>query len=502
MEKTGTDIRQNAERILRLLGGSENILTLMNCMTRLRITVESETSVDEEEIRGCPDVLMVVHDREKAYEIVLGPGKCKKYADMCALIREEAKPSGDGEYLKRFHEEHRFDTHLDIKKKASGKNREFGRIREILKVFGDIFVPLIPGVIAAGLCAGFASLITQLVPDYDKNTTWSLVYNILSLIQVSFMTYLTAWVGYRTAERFGATPILGGMLGMITSVDGINQISSILGLYNKDVPLDSTLCAGKGGVLAVVAGVMLLSWVEKRIRKHMPETVDIIFTPLLTLLICVIPYVLLIMPLFGFVSNGIVWLFSELCLSSSIYVRLLVGFVSSAVFLPLVATGMHHGLIALYTVQLQTLGYVTLYPAFAMAGAGQVGAALAIRHKAKKAGDQKLCSIIHGALPAGFLGIGEPLIYGVTLPLGKPFLTAGLGAGFGGALVMAMEVASTTWGPSGLLGAFVMTAGPNGGIQSVLVYLGGLVVSYIASYVITYFTFHLDVSQSVQGIGD
>ena len=93
--------------------------------------------------------------------------------------------------------------------------------------------------------------------------------------------------------------------------------------------------------------------------------------------------------------------------------------------------------------------------------------------------------MISGALPAGLLGVGEPLIYGVTLPLGKPFLTAGLGAGFGGAFIMATQVASTTWGPSGLLGAFVMTAGPGGPAPSVLLYLVALVISYIGGYLIT-----------------
>ena len=93
--------------------------------------------------------------------------------------------------------------------------------------------------------------------------------------------------------------------------------------------------------------------------------------------------------------------------------------------------------------------------------------------------------MISGALPAGLLGVGEPLIYGVTLPLGKPFLTAGLGAGFGGAFIMVTQVASTTWGPSGLLGAFVMTAGPGGSVRSVLLYLTALVISYIAGYLIT-----------------
>ena len=133
----------------------------------------------------------------------------------------------------------------------------------------------------------------------------------------------------------------------------------------------------------------------------------------------------------------------------------------------------------------KTMGYVMLYPALAMAGAGQVGAAIAISRKAKKVGNERLRNVIRGALPAGFLGVGEPLIYGVTLPMGKPFITAGLGAGFGGAFAMATEVAATTWGPSGLLALFVMTAGPHGAVQSVLCYAIGLVISYIMGFIIT-----------------
>ena len=141
-------------------------------------------------------------------------------------------------------------------------------------------------------------------------------------------------------------------------------------------------------------------------------------------------------------------------MSTNPLVRILAGGISAALFLPMVAMGMHHGLVALYSVQLETIGYVTLYPALAMAGAGQVGAAIAIYLKAKKVGNTRMKEVITGALPAGVLGVGEPLIYGVTLPMGRPFITAGLGAGFGGAFVMAMQVAATTWGPSGLLAIF------------------------------------------------
>ena len=464
------DYRKNTEAMIGHLGGSGNIAAVTNCMTRLRVTVRDESCVDEEKLQAMDDVLGLVHDRACAYEIVVGPGKSRKYADECATLGL-ASGSADQDWKKN--------------KQDLQMRKEDGRIKSGLKLLGDIFVPLIPGIITAGLCAGFAGLIAQVVPDYDSIKIWSIIYNLLTLVNVSFMTYLTAWAGYRAAERFGATPILGGMLGMITSLDGIDKISILLGLYDEQNPLSSILREGKGGVLAVIAGVFLLSIVEKKIRSKMPESIDVIFTPLLSLLICVIPYILVIMPAFGFVSSGIVWIFSKLCLSSSIVVRMIAGYVSAALFLPLVAAGMHHGMVALYTVQLQELGYITLYPALAMAGAGQVGAAIALWIKAKKAGNSQLCSVIAGALPAGFLGIGEPLIYGVTLPLGRPFITAGLGAGFGGALVMATEVASTTWGPSGLLGVFVMTDGPCGAVKSALIYLLALVISYVCSFIIT-----------------
>ena len=359
----------------------------------------------------------------------------------------------------------------------------------ILKVIGEIFVPLLPGVITASLCGGFASLLVQAVPDYTASRFWNLTYQILMLLNTSFMTYITAWAGYRAAERFGATPILGGMLGMITSLDGINQISSILGLYNDASPLDSVLRSGKGGILSVFVGALVIAFIEKKIRSIIPDNVDIIFTPLLTMLFSIILYVMVIMPLFGYISSGIVWIFGRACISQNIFIRAVSGYIAAAIFLPMVAAGMHHGLIALYSVQLQELGFVTLYPALAMAGAGQVGAALALWKKAKKAGNEGLCSVIAGALPAGFLGVGEPLIYGVTLPLGKPFLTAGLGAGFGGAFIMITQVASVTWGPSGLIGTFVMTAGKGGAVRSVLFYLTALVISYIGGYLITNLVF-------------
>lgn len=466
---------QLVQHIFAGLGGQTNIVCVTNCMTRLRIQVREDNKIQEDALCRVEGVLGVVHDRTGYLEVVVGPGKSRKCADLCAArgIPTAAAPAVSTE--KDWHDN----------KAAWKAGQENGRIRSMLKTFGEIFVPLLPGVIAAGLCSGLATLLSQVYPGYADNAFWNIVYNLLSLINASFMTYLTAWAGYRAAERFGATPILGGMLGMMTTLGNIDSIAKVLGLYNEAQPLDAVLRAGRGGVLAVVLGVWVLARIEKAVRRRIPDNLDIMFTPLITLVLCVVPYVLVIMPLTGFVSSGLCWLVEQVCMSTNPLVRILAGGISAALFLPMVAMGMHHGLVALYTVQLEELGFVTLYPALAMAGAGQVGATIAILLKAKKVHNQRLCSVIDGALPAGILGVGEPLIYGVTLPMGKPFFTAGFGAAFGGAFVMAMQVASTTWGPSGILAFPVMTAGPSGAVLSMLYYGIGLVISYLMGFLIT-----------------
>ena len=462
-------VRQSLEN----LGGRSNVISATNCMTRLRIEVKDDAKINEEAIKKIEGVLGVVHDRPGYIEIVVGPGKCRKCADIC---RSMGIPAAGEASTK---------NDWQANKAAVKAGQKQSKIKSMLKTFGDIFVPLLPGVIAAGLCSGLATLMTQVMPNYAESSFWSIVYNLLALINAAFLSYLTAWAGYRAAEKFGATPILGGMLGMITGLGNIDTISQILGLYDEVQPLDSILRAGRGGVLAAVIGVWCLSYVEKFIRKYMPESLDIMFTPLLTLIVCSVPYILVVMPITGYISTGLCWIVQQVCMSESLIMRIVAGYISTALFLPMVAMGMHHGLVALYSVQLETLGYVTLYPALAMAGAGQVGAAIAIYLKAKKVGNTRMKEVITGALPAGVLGVGEPLIYGVTLPMGRPFITAGLGAGFGGAFVMAMQVAATTWGPSGLLAIFVMTAGPDGATMSVACYVVGLLISYIMGFIVT-----------------
>lgn len=458
--------------ILALIGGKENVASATNCMTRLRVTLKDGSKADIEGLKNTEGVLGVVEDT--TLQIILGPGKAKKVTDQFKL---DAGISANGTSTDKSWEEN---------KAAVKAGQKQSKIKDGLRVIANIFTPLIPAVIAGGLFNGFASLMGQIpvcaTGIASEAGFWFILQNLFSLFGGAFLGYFAIYTGIRAAEVFGATPALGGMIGATSIGSNIIAISTALGLYNAEVPLESTLTTGKGGIIGVIVGVYLLSKVEKWVRKHVPDVLDLIITPLVSILITGVLYIFVLMPVTGYISDGLVFVLNLLVASTNPVVSIVSGFVMSAVFLPMVLLGLHHGLIPIYSVQLEQMGGVSLFPCLAMAGAGQVGAALAIYVKSRRVKNLHMQQTILGALPAGVLGVGEPLIYGVTLPMGKPFITAGLGAGFGGAFCMLMGVQAIAWGPSGLVATPLMKTP-----SMMLYFVLGLVIAYIMGFVITWF---------------
>ena len=428
-----------AQKIVELIGGKDNVLKVANCMTRLRVTLKDESKVNSEELKKTVGILGIVQDGSYI-QIVLGPGKAKKVADICI---EELKLPKDTLVAGDWKEN---------KATIKGTQKE-NKFKKAINVIANIFIPLIPAIIAAGIFNGLASLITTLQGQgtLPAEGFWQVTQLMFSLIGGAFLGYFAIYTGINSAKQFGATEALGGMIGAISIGSNIVAISQTFGLYDEAVPLNSILTTGKGGIIGVIMGVYILAKIEKAIRKRMPDVLELILTPLLSLLITAILFVFIIMPLAGFISDGLVALLSIIINSSNPVVSVISGYILAALFLPMVLLGLHHGLIPIYAVQLEAMGGVSLFPVLAMAGAGQVGAAIAIYLIARRVKNERLKQVIVGALPAGFLGVGEPLIYGVTLPMFKPFITAGLGAGFGGAYVMLTHVLANAWGPSGLV---------------------------------------------------
>lgn len=458
-----------AKIVIELAGGMENITKAANCMTRLRLEIKDMGKVKQEDIKKTPDVLGIGVSGSQ-FQVILGPGKAKKVADECIAILDITPVKEVTEDWKENKDSLKAGQKQSLFKKA-------------LKVIADIFIPLIPAIIAAGIFNGLASLITTLQGQgtLGADGFWQMTQLMFSLIGAGFLSYFAIYTGINSAKQFGATEALGGMLGAMSIGANIVSLSTMMGLYNEEVPLNSILTTGKGGIIGVIIGVLILSKVEKFVRRHIPDVLDLVVTPFVTMLITGIIFVFVIMPFAGFLSDGLVSFLSLFINSTNPIISVISGYILAALFLPMVLLGLHHGLIPIYAVQLEVMGGVSLFPVLAAAGAGQVGAAIAIYIIAKRVGNKRLQKVIAGALPAGFLGVGEPLIYGVTLPMFKPFITAGLGAGFGGAYVMLTHVLANAWGPSGLVAIATMKP------ESMLNFFIGLVIAYVAGFLITYF---------------
>lgn len=472
-----------SKQILELVGGKANVLSASNCMTRLRIQLKDNSLVKVEALKKTEGVLGVVED--VTLQVVLGPGKARKVCDIFVVDAGVQNVTSEQSWQ---------DNKAAMK---AGQNDS--ALKRGLRTIASIFIPMIPAIIAAGLFNGLASLMGQIpftkealaaaAAALKDGTAMAggvkviyIISQLFSLFGAAFLGYFAIYTGVNAAKQFGATPALGGMIGGISIGAQIVTISTVLGLYNAAVPLTSILTTGKGGIIGVIIGVWVLAKVETWIRAHIPDVLDLIVTPLLSLLVVGTLYVFILMPITGVASDILVNALSVIINSTNPVVAVISGYVLAAVFLPMVLLGLHHGLIPIYAVQLEALKGVTLFPVLAMAGAGQVGAALAILIKARKVKNIRMEKTIIGALPAGLLGVGEPLIYGVTLPMGKPFITAGLGAGFGGAFVMLMHVMAIAWGPSGLVAIPLMKTP-----AMMLYFFLGLVISYIMGFIITWF---------------
>lgn len=453
-----------AKGILDSIGGSGNVEQFTNCMTRLRISIKDHSRIEEERLKKTDGVLGVVND--ETYQIILGPGVVNKVAEEFSKL--VGSPSLNDSV----------EESTDIKAELKQKNNT--PFKNFLRKIGNIFIPLIPALVGAGIINGLAGLMNNLITSGNDAEWLVTLQPILGVIGSAFFGFLTIFAGINAAKEFGGTPALGGAVAAIIVSPAVANITYTYPFFGE-----IKLNAGQGGIIGAILAAGLIAVMEKFFRKRMPASIDIIVTPTISLIVVGLLTVFFLMPVSGIISQGIgnvtTWLLAN--------GGPLSGFLLASLFLPLVMFGLHQALIPIHAELINQVGYTALLPILAMAGAGQVGSAIATYIKLKH--NARLRNMIKGALPVGFLGIGEPLIYGVSLPLGRPFITACLGGGFGGALLglFAMTerfVGTVAIGPSGLV-LIPLLAGPMGVGTTMLVYLGGLFVSYIAGFVLTYF---------------
>ncbi|MFI8371180.1 PTS transporter subunit EIIC [Streptomyces sp. NPDC085466] len=459
--------RAIAAAILPLVGGAGNITSVAHCMTRLRLGLRDRSLVQDESLKALPSVMGVVED--DTYQIVLGPGTVARVTpEFEALVAEGAaaapvhtagEPAAHtaGELAAQ-----------GAALKAAQKARNATPFKLFLRKIANIFVPLIPALIGCGIIAGLNGLLINLgwLPG---------VTPALAAIASGFMALIAVFVGYNTAKEFGGTAILGGAVAAIIVYAGVAKIE-VFG---------QALSPGQGGVLGALGAAVLAVYVEKWCRRWVPESLDVLVTPTLTVLVSGLVTIFGLMFVAGEVSQAIGDFANWLLENAGAGAGLLLG----GLFLPLVMLGLHQALIPIHTTLIEQQGYTVLLPILAMAGAGQVGAAMAVYLKLPRNGSIR--RTIKSALPAGFLGVGEPLIYGVSLPLGRPFITACVGGAFGGGFIglfnmLGDKVGSTAIGPSGWA-LFPLLDGNKGLGETIAIYAGGLLVGYLTGFVATYF---------------
>jgi sucrose PTS system EIIBCA or EIIBC component len=458
--------RAVAQALLPLVGGAANIRSIAHCMTRLRLGLADRSLADHAALRALPEVLGTVED--DTCQIVLGPAAVAGVTEQLRLLVDESDESAESDRSAEppAGAEDLAERGARIRREARARNAT--PVKLALRRVADIFVPLIPALIGCGIVAGLAGALA--------NLGWApSLATALGAVASGFMSLIAVFVGYNTAKEFGGTPVLGGAVASVIVYAGVARVEAF----------GHHLTPGQGGVVGALGAALVAVHVERWTRRIVPAAVDVLVTPTVTVLVGGLAALFGLMYVAGQASaaigHGATWLLA--------HGGLLAGLVLGGLFLPLVTLGLHQALIPIHATLIQQQGSTVLLPILAMAGAGQVGCAAAVylrlRHNAS------VRATIRSALPAGLLGVGEPLVYGVTLPLGRPFVTACVGGAAGGAFIgvcgqLGTAVGSTAIGPSGWA-LFPLLTGPHGMAAGAAVYGGGLLTGYVAGFLATYF---------------
>lgn len=461
------------EQLLRLAGGKANISVCGNCMTRLRLTLRDRDAADIAQLKTVPGVLGVINGDDQL-QIILGPGKAQTASEM---MNEMLKVE-DGESTAPV-------AQSDLKSQASQnkakmKGKQNSAVHNFLTKFATIFTPLIPGFIAAGLLLGIATLLQQI---FTTPASWLVdLIAYMKVFSIGLFTFLSILIGFNTQKAFGGSGVNGAIIASLFILRYVPE--GKVGYYAGMQDFFGLAIDPRGNIIGVLLACILGAWIERQVRRFIHDSLDMILTSAITLLITGAITFTIIMPIGGELFKGMSWLFLHLN-GNPFGTAILAG-----LFLIAVVFGIHQGFVPVYFALMDAQGFNSLFPILAMAGAGQVGASLALFFRAKHG--SMLRTQIKGAIFPGLLGIGEPLIYGVTLPRLKPFVTACFGGAVGGFFIglvswMGLPVGlNTVFGPSGLVSIPLMTSS-QGIFAGMAVYVAGILISYAAGFVLTWF---------------
>ncbi len=446
------NINATASALVPLLGGRENIASAAHCATRLRLVLVDDKKIDKAAIEKL-DGVKGCFSNAGQIQIIFGTGLVNK------VHAEFVRHAGIGEVSKS-----------ELTELAAKKLNPLQRIARLLS---NIFVPIIPAIVASGLLMGALGM----VRTYGWADPDSALFIMLDMFSSAAFIILPILIGFTAAKEFGGNPYLGATLGGILTHPALTNAWGVAsGFKTMDFfGVDVAMIGYQGTVFPVLLAVWFMSLIEKRLRKVIPNALDLILTPFLTVVITGFVALLFIGPAGRMLGDGISFVLSNLI----DHAGWLAGLVFGGSYSAIVITGIHHSFHAIEAGLLgnPSIGVNFLLPIWAMANVAQGGACLAVYFKTR---DVKIKAI---AVPSAFsalLGITEAAIFGINLRFMKPFIAALMGGALGGAWVVANHVGMTAVGLTGIPGIAIVQA------SSVVSYLIGMVIAFGAAFVISY----------------
>lgn len=434
------EFNRAARQIAEAVGGIENIEAATHCVTRLRFALIDETKVNQKKLDAI-DIVKGSFAVNGQFQVVIGQGTVNKvYAEL-------VKETGIGEASKD-----------DVKKAAAQK---MNPLQRAVKTLADIFIPILPAIVTAGLLMGLNNILTaegiffstkSIVQVYPQ---WADLANMINLIAGTAFAFLPALIGWSAVKRFGGSPLLGIVLGlMLVHPDLLNAWGYGAAEQSGDIPvwnlfgLEVQKVGYQGQVLPILLASYLLARLELFLTKRTPEGIQLLVVAPVTLLVIGFLSFVIIGPITFAIGNaltaGLIAIFGQF----SAIGGLLYGGLYSA----LVITGMHHTFLA---VDLQLigskLGGTFLWPMLALSNIAQGSAALAMMLITK---DKKQRGLSLTAGISAYLGITEPAIFGVNLRYKFPFVIAMISSGIAGMYISVKGVLASSVGVGGVPGIF------------------------------------------------
>lgn len=455
------DYKASAQGVLKAIGGRDNIVSAAHCATRLRLVIADNGKVNKEELENVEGA-KGVFEASGQLQIIFGTGTVNKVFDeFVSLAGIEA------------------GTKEDVKKAAASKQNIFLRL---IKTLGDVFVPILPAIVASGLLMGLLEGLTKVIPGMSESD-W---YTFFHLMSSAALTFLPILIAVSSARVFGGNMFLGAVVGMImihpdlanawdTAAVNSAPVLFSIGAYSV------RLVGYQGHVIPVILSVWVMSFVEKKLHKVVPEMLDLFVVPLASVLASGIVALLIVGPIFGqletWVLQGASWFIS---VPFGIG-----GFVVGAAYAPTVVAGVHHMYNIIEQGFLSNGGANIWMPIATAANVAQGAAALAVALKTK---NKKLKAMAFPAGISAYLGITEPAIFGVNVRYKRPFIAGMIGGAVGGLFAALTHVGASAYGVTGVFGILITL--PNSelglGVWNIINYILTILIASAAAFIVSF----------------